>query len=59
MAGELAATEWQVHVPSVDPRLKIGVLVSWQDHVLLDLLNRWQCAPSPKAQTPKPYPYLW
>jgi len=41
LAGSFRAPQWKVHVPGADRRLRVGVLVSWQDHVLLDLLNRW------------------
>lgn len=31
-----------VRVMGSDPDLKLAVLVSWQDHCLIDLLHRWQ-----------------
>ncbi|CAN6579488.1 unnamed protein product [Malus baccata var. baccata] len=31
-----------VRVPNLDPKYKIGVLVSKQDHCLVDLLHQWQ-----------------
>ncbi|PHT45498.1 Formyltetrahydrofolate deformylase 1, mitochondrial [Capsicum baccatum] len=31
-----------VRVPEIDPKYKIAVLVSKQDHCLVDLLHRWQ-----------------
>ncbi|XVF10859.1 hypothetical protein REPUB_Repub07fG0219300 [Reevesia pubescens] len=36
------ATRSVVRVPDLDPKFKIGILASKQDHCLVDLLYRWQ-----------------
>ncbi|MBA0854137.1 hypothetical protein Goshw_026449 [Gossypium schwendimanii] len=36
------ATRSVVRVPDLDPKFKIGILASKQDHCLVDLLHRWQ-----------------
>lgn len=37
-----SATRSVVRVPDLDPKFKIGILASKQDHCLVDLLHRWQ-----------------
>ncbi|KAH1106410.1 hypothetical protein J1N35_010178 [Gossypium stocksii] len=37
-----SATRSVVRVPGLDPKFKIGILASKQDHCLVDLLHRWQ-----------------
>jgi formyltetrahydrofolate deformylase len=42
LAAELGATRSKLHVPRLDPRPRLGVLVSQIDHCLTELLHRWE-----------------
>ncbi|KAG2299533.1 hypothetical protein Bca52824_036005 [Brassica carinata] len=42
IAQRYGAMNLVVHVPSIDPKYKIALLLSKQDHCLVEMLNRWQ-----------------
>ena len=42
LAAQLGATRSMLRVPQVDPRRRMGILVSQFDHVLTELLHRWE-----------------
>jgi formyltetrahydrofolate deformylase len=42
LATQLGATRSMVRVPQVDPRRRMGILVSQFDHCLTELLHRWE-----------------
>lgn len=42
IAQRYGAMNSVVRVPSIDPKYKIALLLSKQDHCLVEMLHRWQ-----------------